>query len=191
MSASNPPSSSSNQKRPDRVSNSNTHNEGPFRNPKLSMSLRLFSLRLLSLFKQPVFISLTVFGNLVILASSLALYHIEYGHNPNVHSLLDTLWWAVSTVTTVGYGDVIPVTNPGKVIGITTMIIGTALFWSYTALFAEALLSREIFDLEDELRSIEKNLSRVKMSDVRNQSETKRLIERLEKQVESLKQKIN
>ena len=41
------------------------------------------------------------------------------------------------------------------------MIVGTALFWSYTALFAEALISEEILDVESELRSIERRLQKM------------------------------
>lgn len=153
-------------------------------------SIRLFLRRIFSLFRHPVFIALSVFGNLVIFSSSILLFHFEKGINPQIHTLLDTLWWATSTVTTVGYGDVIPITPSGRILGLFTMIVGTALFWSYTALFAEALLSKEIFDLEYELKSIQKLLSGVKQSDIRNQVETKNLIEGLELEVRNLKKSL-
>ncbi len=100
--------------------------------------------RLILLMKEPVFFALTIVGNTLIIVSSALLYHIENGINPRINSLLDTLWWAVATVTTVGYGDISPVTTLGKVIGIFMMIVGTALFWSYTALFAGAIMAEEI-----------------------------------------------
>lgn len=110
------------------------------------------------LVSHPIFLFLTVCGNLLIASGAVFLYVIEHGSNPQIHTLLDTVWWAVSTVTTVGYGDVSPITPPGKIVGIILMIFGTALFWSYTALFAEALVSEEFDDFTSELRVIEKRL---------------------------------
>lgn len=102
-----------------------------------------FTSRIWKLIQQPVFLVLTVIGNSLIIISSILLYHFEHGINPKIDSVLDTIWWAVATVTTVGYGDISPITPIGKIIGIFMMIIGTALFWSYTALFAGAIMSEE------------------------------------------------
>lgn len=150
----------------------------------LHSGLRLFGRRLWRLISQPVFIALTVFGNLVIASSSLALFKLEYGINKNISSLLDTTWWAVATVTTVGYGDVIPVTPNGKLIGIFTMIIGTALFWSYTALFAEALIANEIGDIELELRALTRTLGKSSHDEVREKSEIQKLIRTLKSELQ-------
>jgi voltage-gated potassium channel len=114
----------------------------------LHTGFKLFTRRIGKLVKQPVFIFLTLIGNSLIVISSLLLYHFEHGLNPKINSLLDTIWWAVATVTTVGYGDISPVTTFGKMIGIFMMIIGTALFWSYTALFAGAIMTEEVHELE-------------------------------------------
>jgi voltage-gated potassium channel len=113
------------------------------------LGIDLFTKRLWKLIQQPVFIVLTVIGNGLIVISSLLLYYFEKGINPRIHSLLDAIWWAVATVTTVGYGDVSPITNIGKIIGIFMMIIGTALFWSYTALFAGAILAEEVKEINN------------------------------------------
>lgn len=97
---------------------------------------------------------LTICGNLLIGAGALILYWMERETNPGIQSFLDCVWWAVSTVTTVGYGDVVPKTTLGRVAGIVLMILGTALFWSYTALFADALISEEVSDLEKDIKEI-------------------------------------
>lgn len=119
--------------------------------------------RIRLLISRPVFIILSIIGNFIVISGALAFYFIEIGKNPSVKSLLDSIWWAIATVTTVGYGDIHPITVPGKIVGICMMIVGPALFWSYTALFAEALISKEILDIESELKSIEKRL--IKLSD--------------------------
>lgn len=109
----------------------------------VTLGIELFTVRLKNLLLQPVFIVLTVLGNSLIAIASILLYHFEHGVNPRIDTPLDTVWWAVTTVTTVGYGDISPVTTPGKLIGIFMMIVGTALFWCYTALFASAILSEK------------------------------------------------
>lgn len=159
----------------------------PVRRSRFLHSIRSFLRRIRRLVQQPIFIALTIFGNFVILSGASLLYWLEKDTNSHIHSLLDTIWWAMSTVTTVGYGDVIPETDPGKIIGIGMMIVGTALFWSYTALFADAIISKDISDLEFELRGIQRLLTRIDRSEYQEKDEFKKLIENLEKQIQELK----
>jgi voltage-gated potassium channel len=51
------------------------------------------------------------------------------------------LWWSFSTATNTGYGDIIPMTFAGKILGILLMLMGMALFAMYTGLFAEVILT--------------------------------------------------
>ena len=53
----------------------------------------------------------------------------------------DAIWWVMATITTVGYGDVYPVTNPGRVIGAVVMIIGIGLFSTLAGFLANAFIS--------------------------------------------------
>ena len=132
------------------------------------------------LISHPIFLFLTVCGNLLIATGATALYFAERETNPQIKTLLDTVWWADSTVTTVGYGDIIPTTPLGKVIGIILMIFGTALFWSYTALFAEALVSDEIDDFASELKVIERRLSALREQQLDPAMETGATLSRIE-----------
>lgn len=91
------------------------------------------------------FAILTIFGNLIIIGFSLIFFFLENQLNPNVNLILDAIWWGFSTATTVGYGDIIPVTSAGKVLGIILMLVGTALFATYTALFARTILEDDLF----------------------------------------------
>jgi voltage-gated potassium channel Kch len=138
------------------------------------------------LVSHPIFLVLSLFGNLLIAAGAIGLYWAEIGVNPHIHNLLDTIWWAVATVTTVGYGDISPMTAKGKVIGIILMIIGTALFWSYTALFADALISEELDDFQSELKNIESKLRRLRSVGKTKEANSDELIARIEKMLSEI-----
>ena len=65
----------------------------------------------------------------------------ESAVNPNVTSIFDSLWWAVVTITTVGYGDVSPVTSEGRLAAGVLMVLGIVLFSTLTAALTSALTS--------------------------------------------------
>lgn len=54
----------------------------------------------------------------------------------SIRSFSDGLWWAVQTATTVGYGDVTPITEVGRVLGIIMQILGTIMFGSIVAMIS-------------------------------------------------------
>ncbi|MGH7703635.1 MAG: potassium channel family protein [Gemmatimonadales bacterium] len=76
--------------------------------------------------------ALAVTGLVVLGAAALAL-GLEDGHGGSIDSFGDALWWATTTVTTVGYGDMFPVTPGGRGIAVFLMITGIALFGVLTA----------------------------------------------------------
>jgi voltage-gated potassium channel Kch len=146
----------------------------------------VFRKRLLALFKQPVFIFMTLWGHSVIVLGTGALFYFEQGVNPKVESLLDTFTWAIGTVTTVGYGDFTPVTTEGKVVSIFMMILGSLFLWSYTALFAGALVAPELRLLEAGVKDLEKDVHAFE-KDVQLEE---RSIEHLILQIETLTQEL-
>lgn len=68
--------------------------------------------------------SLAVTSSTLILLSTVMFYSFEVGRNPLVKNMFDSLWWAMSTVTTVGYGDIYPITVGGKTVGMFLMFVG-------------------------------------------------------------------
>jgi voltage-gated potassium channel len=71
-------------------------------------------------------------------------------------------WWAVETVTTVGYGDVVPHTVPGRLVGSLLMLTGLALIPTLTSVIVSTLLGKrrqeEQERLEDMLTRVEQRL---------------------------------
>ncbi len=61
---------------------------------------------------------------------------IEYGApNATIHNFFDGLWWMTTTITTVGYGDRVPVTIPGRMVGILLQLIGALLYGTIVGTF--------------------------------------------------------
>lgn len=105
------------------------------------LSLKVFINEMRLLITSPVFILLTIIGNLSIIIFSFIFYLLESEINTKIHSFMDALWWGFATATTTGYGDITPVTHHGKILGILLMLTGMALFGMFTALFAETILT--------------------------------------------------
>lgn len=77
----------------------------------------------------------------VVVITSMAFFAAEVNENPNVTSPIDALWWGVVTLTTVGYGDVLPLTPEGRIAAIVLMVLGIGLFSAITATVTSALLA--------------------------------------------------
>jgi voltage-gated potassium channel len=67
----------------------------------------------------------------------------DVGTGGRIHSFFDALWWSLSTITTVGYGDIYPVTAAGRMIAGVTMFVGISTFAVVTAKVAQFLVRSE------------------------------------------------
>jgi voltage-gated potassium channel len=140
----------------------------PFYLPFIGVDLRIVRilrvLRLLRLFKvtryvqalsmiryvlrnkrEELYLSL-IFTTMILLITSSLMYFVENEAQPqNFASIPETMWWGIATLTTVGYGDVYPITPLGRFLGGVIAIIGIGLFALPTSIlasgFAEAISS--------------------------------------------------
>jgi len=98
-----------------------------FKLGRYSESMKTFG-NVLRAKKEELFITMFVVFILLIIASSL-MYFIENTAQPEVFSSIPAaMWWGVATLTTVGYGDVYPITPLGKVLGAIIAILGIGMF---------------------------------------------------------------
>ncbi|MDG1106422.1 MAG: ion transporter [Cyclobacteriaceae bacterium] len=78
--------------------------------------------------KEELLVTLTIVLLVLVLASSL-MYYVEHEVQPEAFSSIPaTMWWGVATLTTVGYGDVYPITSIGRVLGAFIAIMGVGIF---------------------------------------------------------------
>jgi len=89
-------------------------------------------------------------SGLVILVAALAALDAEReAPGANITGFGDAMWWAMTTVTTVGYGDRYPVTTTGRFVAAGLMLCGIALIGVVTASFASWLIER-VTEVEEE-----------------------------------------
>lgn len=96
-----------------------------------------------ALFGGQVAVLVAVAASLVGTVAALAVLDAERGHpDANIVTVQDALWWAMTTVTTVGYGDRYPVTGTGRLVASGLMITGIALLGVVTATLASWFVDR-------------------------------------------------
>ena len=77
----------------------------------------------------------------------------------NIHNYPDALWWAIVTVTTVGYGDRFPVTGGGRTVAVILMLLGIGLIGVLTATVASVFVKEHTDSNKEEIKKGHANLS--------------------------------
>ncbi len=102
---------------------------------------------------------------LMVAFSSVAILVAEQGPGTNIKTAEDAIWWSISTITTVGYGDRFPTTTEGRVIAMLLMIAGVGLFGILSGIVATVFLgshggneSAELREVLQRLEGIERRL---------------------------------
>jgi voltage-gated potassium channel len=118
-------------------------------------------------------------GGAVVLMGSLAAYQAEHATNKEFATVGDALWWGIVTLTTVGYGDIVPITTAGRFAGVAIMFTGIGVLGVLAGSLAELFhldepaapevppddagqptpLHAELAALRDELQAVERRLS--------------------------------
>ncbi|KUF93436.1 Potassium voltage-gated channel subfamily KQT member 5 [Phytophthora nicotianae] len=87
------------------------------------------NLRVIFARKKEEFLVVTYLTAVVVLTSSLIIFFIEHVAQPSVFSSFGVcVWWSVETITSLGYGDVVPITSMGRAVGALLALWGIVLF---------------------------------------------------------------
>lgn len=111
---------------------------------------------------QSAFLAVALLSIVFIVLGSIAVLQFEIGTESNIQSAEDALWWAVVTITTVGYGDKFPITSEGRVVAVALMIAGVGLFGTFTGFVASWFLEAPAREQTGELDDIRRELANIK-----------------------------
>lgn len=106
---------------------------------------------------------------------------IMHSLDPNVKTVEDGLWWAVVTMATVGYGDVVPTSTEGRIFGAVIIILGAVFFSLLTAQLAAYMVGEEELMRERDILNLVRQ----------NQKQLRDLTEREDKRIEDMLDKMN
>ena len=123
----------------------------------------------------------------LLLGSTFVLYCFD----PNITSIFQAVWFVFQTITTVGYGDIIPSSPAGQFIGLVLIIAGVLMFSMVTAsfgyLFTEKIFKDENVEFNQKANAIKENLhetrfqiDEIKEKAVSNEKELEKINERLD-----------
>jgi voltage-gated potassium channel len=138
----------------------------------LGLLLRI-SRTLTKILKQNQLGNLLAFTLFIVVVSGVMIS----GFDPAIHDPWEGIWWALVSITTVGYGDVVPVSGPGKFFASLLIVLGIVVFSVLTATVSAYLIRRseeergeEIHDL---LKDVQRRLERIenKLKKIEQESE--------------------
>jgi predicted membrane protein len=107
------------------------------------------------------FIYLIIASGIAIFVGTMIMYNLESGvQNSKMKTILDALWWCIATVSTVGYGDVVPVTSLGRIVAIIYMFFGITLIAILLAVVTNTFYKKRIEKGETNKKEQEMNYLR-------------------------------
>jgi len=116
-----------------------------------------------------------VIALLIVLVAGVLLSTID----PNIRNIGDGIWYAWVTMATVGYGDVVPTSLAGRILGGILIFLGMVLFSLITANIAAFLLSGNVERVERDVEKVE-----------REESELNRRLDQIQKQLERIERRL-
>lgn len=96
---------------------------------------------------------------LLMVVTSIMMYNVEHTAQPEkFHNAFDSLWWSIATITTIGYGDIAPITMLGKVLGAVTAFLGIGLVAIPTGILSAGYLEQLEIDRQKQRRELRKQI---------------------------------
>lgn len=129
----------------------------------------------------------------VLLVCSITFFLLESGVNPEVSTYEDSLWYVIQTITTVGYGDVVPITQWGRLIGVIAMVSAIGISSLLTAATTSSLMDKLREDREklakksvDYVKKLEKQVNGLESKMVKEEQ-----VKGIETELKDIKSEIN
>ncbi|MAW20836.1 MAG: ion transporter [Flavobacteriales bacterium] len=139
---------------------------------------------------RPKIIVFILYISLIVIILGAIMYVVE-GQSHGFDNIPKSIYWAVVTLTTVGYGDVVPITTLGKTISVFIMILGYAIIAVPTGIVSSELTKnrkdKEQLKNQDEIIEKENEIIEKENEIISKETEILIKLESLEKKIESLK----
>ncbi len=103
-----------------------------------------FLLKIFYFFRRNLLITILLFIFIISLSGATVFYLIELQSNPALKSFGQAVWWVLVSITTVGYGDIVPVTSAGKFLGVILIFTGVALVSMFTATVSSIFVAQKL-----------------------------------------------
>jgi voltage-gated potassium channel len=114
---------------------------------------------------ESAFLAAALVSLLLIVFASIAVLQFEVNQTgANIKTAEDALWWAITTITTVGYGDRFPVSSEGRLVAALLMMAGVGLFGTLSGFIASWFLTPTGENQEKELRLLQADVEELKRS---------------------------
>jgi voltage-gated potassium channel len=92
---------------------------------------------------------------LLLTVASVSILHVETDPRSNIKTAEDAIWWALTTITTVGYGDHFPVTSEGRFVAGILMCAGVGLFGMFSGFLASWFVAPDARQAQQEQSDLE------------------------------------
>jgi voltage-gated potassium channel len=99
------------------------------------------------------------FTVVLLILSTLSIYTLERDINPEIETIWDGLWWSIITISTIGYGDIIPITPEGRIFTVILIWVGIGLIGTFTGVIVNYFVKDE--EILSRLNSIELQLKQI------------------------------
>lgn len=110
------------------------------------------------------FLAVSLLAVLLVVFSSIAVLQFETTEQSNIKTGEDAFWWAIVTITTVGYGDFYPVTPEGRLVAALLMCSGVGLFGTFSGLLAARLIAPDASSAESEIAALRAEIASLRQA---------------------------
>lgn len=111
---------------------------------------------------QSAFLATALTTIILVAVSSISVLHFEAPADGNIKTPEDALWFSVVTITTVGYGDRVPVTSEGRLVAAVLMVAGFGLFATVSGSVAAWFLAPSGARREDQIEALRSELAELR-----------------------------
>ena len=135
------------------------------------------------------FVPLLIAAVLLVPFGAFVIFSLESSNeNSEIKTLLDAFWWSTVTITTVGYGDMVPVTDSGKIFAIFYMFSGIGIAGIFLSLLTSRFYKKRIErSVEHEATESEKKIMKKIEELEKQQKQNTETLEKLLKKLEETK----